>query len=649
MKKFYAVMTLLFALVTGTVFGSIEAQAASDDITGITLEKEMREMIELDVLQGFSDGVYKPKVNVTRGQFATFIYRALDLPVGDKTYPDVALDSSLADGISGASSAGIVTGYSNGKFGPNDKITREQMAVMIQRALKFYNIELQQADMKFTDSSQFNSSEIKRAVAVNVHYKIIQGIPNKDNTHRFEPKSYAKRDQAAAVISRLLTAVEENVDEEIKTYSVSKIENGKLVPIKSYSSYSAAVKAWDGSNNQVVTNGKDVVKMNTGIAVTVATPAGSNTNIYPSEGSSSAETYVAFDTELKYLDSTEDRVKIQIGDRIGYVKQENVKLEPINMVEERSYYKVNNGLLYHYIYSDLNDTYGSYNVGKAPSELKEGAIYYSWDGSTFMNASTGKVVGPVYQYFQYLPARTKTSYTAEEIDSFILNRMKELEKAYPNDPKYQNASKKGKLIGIGSYLKEVEKEKKINALHILSLAFHEGQYGLSPRAQTYNNLFGLRVYDDDPKNDYFESVEENIDEFIELFWNKNYIPPSGPYANGAMFGNKVAGFNVRYASDPYWGAKAAGHYYRIDKAMGSKDFNKYQIGLTNTDGLNFRSEPTVSSSTFLFEYRNANRAIVILDELDRPDRTWIKTISDDIRYNEVYVAGEFVDKINIAK
>ncbi|PFA67323.1 S-layer protein [Bacillus sp. AFS015802] len=652
MKKLFSIIAMTMILLGGlSLTGSpktIQAEECKDDITGIDLEKEMREMIAAEVLNGFGNCKYGPKIDVTRGQFATFIARGLDLPLGNQTFPDVDLESKLADGISAASSAGIVTGYSSGLFGPNDKITREQMAMMIQRALKFYDITLEEAKLNFKDVDQLHSSETKRAVATNVYYEIIKGVPQEDGSTIFMPKEYAKRDAAAAVISRLLTTIDNEIGPQPTDFQLASIVKGELTPIRTYSNYGAALSAWDGSNSQVIMNGDHIVKMNTGIAVSVATPSTSLTTIYANESLTAPRVGVTYDMEMKYLESGEDFVKVQYADKVGYVKQEQVKLIPINLLKNRTYYTVQNGLVYHKLYSHLKDSYSAYSVGKAPAFLAEGQQYYSWDGNTFYNTS-GVKVGTAYQYFQYLPARTETSYTAAEIDAYILAKLKELEQDYPDNPKYKDASKKSKLIGIGEYLKKVEKEKKINALHILSLAFNESEYGLSPRAQEFNNLFGLRVYDDNPANDYFSSQEENIDELVNEFWNKNYIPPTGPYAYGGAFGNKGGGFNVKYATDPYWGAKNAGHYYRIDQALGGKDFNKYKIGMTNTEGLNIRSKPEVSTSTFLYEYPKAGMPVVILDKMTLPDRTWFKINSDPIAYGEVYAAGEFIDELPTVK
>lgn len=103
--------------------------AASDDITGTSLETEMRAMIEKGILFGYEDGTYAPNQTVTRGQFAAFIARSLDLTTKETAgFTDVPASSSLAASINAVAEAGLISGYTNGQFGMNDSITREQMA-----------------------------------------------------------------------------------------------------------------------------------------------------------------------------------------------------------------------------------------------------------------------------------------------------------------------------------------------------------------------------------------------------------------------------------------------------------------------------------------------------------------------------------------
>ena len=145
---------------------------ANDDITGIKLEKEMRDLINRGIMKGYGEGIYKPSENVTRGQFAALISRALDLPAvpqeRKRNFPDVPQDAILAKDIYRASEAGLVNGYTNGNFGMNDLITREQMAQIIDNALEDYlKVERTEVTLNFSDKDKINV-RFTQAVARNV-------------------------------------------------------------------------------------------------------------------------------------------------------------------------------------------------------------------------------------------------------------------------------------------------------------------------------------------------------------------------------------------------------------------------------------------------------------------------------------------------
>ncbi len=84
---------------------------------------------------GFPDGTFRPAESIMRGQMASFIARALDLEEGEETFPDVPADFVHAGAISAVAAAGITTGFEDGTFRPGDPVTRGQMATFLFRAL----------------------------------------------------------------------------------------------------------------------------------------------------------------------------------------------------------------------------------------------------------------------------------------------------------------------------------------------------------------------------------------------------------------------------------------------------------------------------------------------------------------------------------
>ena len=92
------IIHLSFAFLLAASFFSIRDSsvfAAEDDITGITLEQEMRDLIQRGIMDGYGEGEYRPDEDVTRGQFAALMTRALELPelaqVEKVSFPDVPM------------------------------------------------------------------------------------------------------------------------------------------------------------------------------------------------------------------------------------------------------------------------------------------------------------------------------------------------------------------------------------------------------------------------------------------------------------------------------------------------------------------------------------------------------------------------------
>ncbi|MBT2641756.1 S-layer homology domain-containing protein [Bacillus sp. ISL-41] len=663
MRKKFGKLILTFGLTMGSLLTIHQPTAfAQDDITGSTLETEMRAMIAEGVMQGFGEGVYKPNLEVSRGQFATFISRALHLPDGTPVFADVPLSSPLSKGINSAASAGIIMGYTPTKFGIDDQISREQAATMIDRAFNYMQIDRDEAVLSFSDANEINDI-FKMAVAKNSRDGIIKGLSNGDGTYKFLPKKTATRQEAAAFIYRMLNKMEEaKIPEEpgedgAAGYKVATIlPSGELTySTKTYSSFDSA-KSAATAYNQVVTVNEQIVEMNTGLVWSKPALGKSITYIYQDSSLKSAITYLPAGQEMKYLDATENYVKVLLAGKTVYVKHEEVSLVPLQLVEGRNYYSVNgNGELVHSIFDPVKKTYVSYTMGFAPSFLVKDQKYYSWDGGQYTDLN-GRAVGTGYQYFNYLPARTDSIYSAEQLNLYINNVLAEKEALYVSNPtnyaRYKDATKVSKIREIGTYLKGAELEHNINALLILGLAMHESDFGMSKYALERNNLFGIKAYDGNTDAaEFFASPKEAIDALANRYLNKNYISPTGSFANGAITGNKARGFNVKYASDPFWGQKIAGHMHRVDKFLGKKDrsANAYRIGETTVDGVNARINPGVESA-IAYTNKYAGLPVAILESQKHTDGYyWFKIMSDSTTQNEVYIRSDLIKDLPLVK
>lgn len=609
-------------------------QALADDLKGHTLEPEMRALIDLGIVRGNSQGNFLPNNDITRGQFAIMISNALDLPFSSEpfTFEDTLHSYELADSIRRAQVVGIINGYSATEFRPNERITREQMAAMIDRSLDYKNIKANgNATASFTDNESINAT-FRQNVANNAYFGIIRGYPQANNQFAFRPKEQATRAHAAAFIFRLLKVIE-SYGQPFNTFLLGTIDpSGNISFDKTpFYNFNEAKEVFDPTKHDVISVNGEIQKMNEGIVVATPTPGSGNILVIYDSSMRNNLTYVANGASLKYLDATEDKVKVQITGEstVGYVKKSEVLLIPQPLVKStHSHYEVANGELIHRVFDYHRGVLEGYVFGKAPSAMKNGERYVSWDGIHFTGINNDNTI-TYRQYYNYLPLHTKTSYTAEQFNEYV-------EKTRPNSP----------LKNLGHVFKEAEELYGVNALYLFSKAVHESNWALSIIAQTKNNLFGLNASDDDPEGnaDTFESLEANI-MFAARFVANNYFTFGNWRYSGAVLGNKSTGLNVRYASDPFWGQKIAAHMYRMDKNFGFQDYNKYDIAITTGTTASVRTEPIVSPSTLQFTYPRPGYYVAVLAESEQNDGTWYQIYSDHKDHMHAYVRSDLVQKL----
>ncbi|MFC9543006.1 S-layer homology domain-containing protein [Lysinibacillus sp. NPDC056959] len=660
MKKLSMLTVVLMALVSMLIWQPNMAYA--DELSGHMHESGLRYLISKDALLQDANGSYRPNDTVTRGEFATYIAKALNLEKKDNiTFTDVPDTYLFASDIKLAASAGIITGYTDGSFKPNARISREHMAVMLIRAVDYLKIPKGTPSTTFMDNAAI-FKDFRQAIAIGADLGLIKGSSN----GMFLPKDNATIGEASTFVLRLILLADDVKNDGGNTnnngnngnnnnnngnngnnngdtgngnstkFIVKEISNGNLVGNEAFSSFDAAEKALS-KNTLVITLNDKIMKMSSGYVVT-------NNYVALKSETIKDQIAVAANTEMQYLGSDATQVKVSLAGQVGYLKHADVTLIPSALSKGRSYYSNENGEIKHTLYDYKSNKYSSsYVYGKAPDFMKQGEKYFSWNGINFYNAS-GSSKGEAYNYYQFLPARAQTQYTAAELDNYIMQKLAEVESSGAS--LYKNATQKSKLIGLGKVLKEVEANAHINAMLILSLAQHESAYGMSDHAQNLNNLFGLYVYDTNPLNKKFDSVAANINELVEKFLQPNYITPGGPYMNGAVVGSKEVGFNVKYASDPFWGAKIAGHYYRAEKTLGFKDAkNPYKIGRTTTTGLNVRPDASTSQSP-LYTYNKSGMPVIVTDT---NVNGWYEVLSDKLHTQSAYINKEYVQFINTVK
>jgi len=339
----------------------------------------------------------------------------------------------------------------------------------------------------------------------------------------------------------------------------------------------------------------------------------SSTYVSYTEYSTGKSGYIngTYGADAAYLGTTGNYYIFMMSGVIGKVKSSDVTLVALSNVKSYSYYYVSGEKLYHRITGNLSQSKYVSNLryGKAPSYLSQGTNYFSYDGHYFYTNYTTMISdytsdsrahsvnsnNPYFNYYQYLPLRSTTSYSASDLNSTINGKI----------------SSTSKLKDLGNDFVNNQNTYGVNALLMASIAINESGWGDSSIAKNKNNLFGLNAVDASPSQsaNYYSSVSTCIKDFAETYMSKKYLNPNGSNYRGAYLGNKASGINVQYASDPYWGEKAANYAYYLGEKLSSKDEYRYTIGIkdsiscmktTPTNNLNIRNGNSTSSSRLYY-------------------------------------------------
>lgn len=390
--------------------------------------------------------------------------------------------------------------------------------------------------------------------------------------------------------------------------------------------------------------------------------------------------YGATDGVFLELNYANHAIKVKINGVVGWTRDGNYKIIPLNFLGTTSYYQVTNNELLHYYGKNIETTYSSYSraLDKKPSYLNAGK-YYSYDGIYFYN-DLKKLISdyknnnynnsvnknnPYYNYYMYLPHRGRSNYTADDIDAYLKNTKNLIGTIYGRQYVYRYSN----MWATGIFFKSSETLYGGNAILMMSLATNESALGQSRIAIDKNNLFGHAAYDSSAYSSAtgYLNPYQSIIGHAKSYINCGYANPKDSRYYGSNMGNKASGMNIMYASDPYWGEKAANYYYLFDKDNGFLDYNYYQLGITTNDSVNVRTEPNLTSS-IPFNLKYVNVPVIILGEVNgtsvNGSTKWYKIVSDGNLNNErtslqacsytnyynynsyVYIHSSFVKKIN---
>ncbi len=187
--------------------GTLPQGALFIDLDGHWAKTSVLYMADRGYVNGVGSFRFAPDDAVTRSMFVTVLGRVAGVNTSmyrTSSFKDVDMSSWYGPYVAWAASLGIVTGYNNETFGPDDLITREQMALILDRFMTRYSwyVYAANAPVTFTDNDRI-SSWAADAVRKMQTMGIINGVDVSGGT-AFLPTDTANRGQMCAVLERLL-------------------------------------------------------------------------------------------------------------------------------------------------------------------------------------------------------------------------------------------------------------------------------------------------------------------------------------------------------------------------------------------------------------------------------------------------------------
>lgn len=161
---------------------------------------------EKGLMSGMDAAAFAPYANTTRAQIAVIFYRMEGSPAveGENSFTDVVRGSGTAwfyDAVTWAQQNGIMGGYDNSSFAPNDPITREQLAAIFYRYAQYKGYDTTQGGMAIREFGDYESISdyAMSAMAWAVNTGLVKGDSN-----LLYPKGTATRAEIAAMLHRFV-------------------------------------------------------------------------------------------------------------------------------------------------------------------------------------------------------------------------------------------------------------------------------------------------------------------------------------------------------------------------------------------------------------------------------------------------------------
>ncbi|MGG1637637.1 S-layer homology domain-containing protein [Paenibacillus sp. NRS-1760] len=201
--RYYAVLSSM----TNSMYGLIYHQKSFSDVATHWAKTSINDLASRLIINGSDEQRFLPDNEITRAEFTAIMIRALGLSSAAKSvsFTDISEKDWYHSAAQIAYSYGLVDGYSDGSFKPNEKITRQEAMVILSRAMKLAdlynelgNVQQQNLLHGFKDNTKL-AAWARQAAALTIQFGVIGGYNGE-----LQPQKNITRAETAAIIQRLL-------------------------------------------------------------------------------------------------------------------------------------------------------------------------------------------------------------------------------------------------------------------------------------------------------------------------------------------------------------------------------------------------------------------------------------------------------------
>ncbi len=155
-----------------------------------------------ELMNGTGNDEFSPNISTTRGMIVTILYRLEGSPeVANSTFTDVASTEYYAKAVAWGEANGIVKGYGEGIFGPNDIITREQLAAIMYRYSNYKKYDVSAGED--TNILSYNDiSELSEYAVSSMQWACGESLVSGIGNNLLAPRGNATRAQVAMILMR---------------------------------------------------------------------------------------------------------------------------------------------------------------------------------------------------------------------------------------------------------------------------------------------------------------------------------------------------------------------------------------------------------------------------------------------------------------